>query len=256
MNTIERTFPQHQGLFHGGIGNSAGHIWINPFQICTVEFKECPWSFSSVVPSQGNTIGICIQKIQHSECVVRRHQLYGLERPQVQRKHDRLWQDVTFVVLPYVSLVLVEKSYIQQRPPVLEFFHRNFDSHSLVEYLHSRTWSRTDPQRFGNGRLPVEGREYLHAFRSSHQNINVVVPWQNVVMLVRTEKGAAYEEVREVLRVANLDEDGEQLSQGSSLARGHQRFCVSPDHEVHMNRSCLAIAELVLDLLEIGRGLV
>ena len=54
---------------------------------------------------------------------MRRHQLYGFERPQVQREHDRLWQDVTVVVLPYVSLVLVEESYIQQRPPVfLNFF--------------------------------------------------------------------------------------------------------------------------------------
>ena len=75
-------------------------------------------------------------------------------------------------------------------------------------------------------------------------------------MLVRAEEGTAYEEIREVLRLANLDEDGEQFSQGSSLARGHQRFRVTPCHEVDVDRSCLAIAELVLDLLQIGRGLV
>ena len=187
---------------------------------------------------------------------MRRHQLYGLERPQVQWEHNRLWQDMAVIVLPYVSIVLVKKCYIQQRPPVFVFFQRNFASFCLVEYLHSRTWSRTNPQCFGNGRLPVEGREYLHAFRSSHQNINVVVPGQNVVMLVRTEKGAAYEEVREVLRVANLDEDGEQFSQGPSLARGHQRLRILPFHVVDVDRPRLAIAELVLDLLEIGRGLV
>ena len=56
MDTVERTVPQHQCFFHGGIVNSADYIRINPFQICTIEFNEPPWSFSFVVPGQGNTI--------------------------------------------------------------------------------------------------------------------------------------------------------------------------------------------------------